>query len=188
METQTELKAFTSGFSARVDTLFDALGIRTYGRGALLAEWTGLTRAGARKMYTEDRPPKSDEAMKGMSAGFASVAANSGKWSGVTGRDIEQYLLQGGVNPLKQNTKVEKRRSFSKLDTLAQAKIFMLIDERVRKVGFNALTDLPPSQVESLVEKVAEVHTSQNLDPGSKQMTEIVDALIKLAQSNVLIS
>lgn len=187
MTTQNDLKAYSAGFSSRVDALFDAMGIRPHGRGVLLAEWTGLSKSGARKMHTEDRPPSSDDALKMLALGFKKAAEHIGKSKGVSVVEIEHYLLHGGPNPLLEIAKAGVRKHFSTLGTLTQAKIYLLLDEGGKKRGINIFVDLTSEQLENLIEKISEIHVTQNLEFNSSQMEEIVGALIKLARSNVLI-
>ena len=187
MNTQNELKAYTDGFSSRLDALFDEIGIRPHGRGVLLAEWTGLSKSGARKMYLEDRPPSSDEAFKKLVHGLRKAAEQIGR-KGVNEAQIENYLLHDGQNPFNQAKQhSDARKHFSSLGAATQAKIYMLIDEDGKKRGENIFDELSSGQLELLVEKISEIHLTQNLDVNSSQMVEIVGALIKLARQNVLI-
>lgn len=186
MGTQNELKAYSAGFSSRLDALFDLIGIRSHGRGVLLAEWTGLSKSGARKMYSEDRPPSSDEATKKLVLCFKKAAEHIGK-VGVGEGQIENYLLHNGPNPFTQIVQEVEKKHFSTLGASTQAKIYLLIDENGKKRGVNIFDELTSMQLEKVVEKISEIHVTQNLDVNSSQMVEIVGALIKLARQNVLI-
>lgn len=190
MNTQNELRAYAEGFRSRLDALFDEVGIRQHGRGVQLAEWMGLSNSGARKMYLEDRPPGSDEAFRKLVLGFQKAAENTGVV--VSDTQIENFLLHAGPNPLKKAKKGEIEKSgtrihFSSLGAVTQAKIYMLIDDDGKKRGVNIFDEITSEQLEVLIEKISEIHISQNLDVNSSQMVEIVGALIKLARSNVLI-
>lgn len=188
MNTQNELRAYSDGFTSRLDALFDELGIRQHGRGVQIAEWTGLSPSGARKMYSEDRPPGSSEALRKLVQGLQKAAERTGI-KGVGESQIENFLLHAGPNPLKK-AEIEKsvaRKHFSSLGAVTQAKIYMLIDDDGKKRGVNIFDEITSEQLEVLIEKISEIHISQNLDVNSSQMVEIVGALIKLARSNVLI-
>lgn len=91
---------------------------------------------------------------------------------------------------IRLKAEIEKsvaRKHFSSLGAVTQAKIYMLIDDDGKKRGVNIFDEITSEQLEVLIEKISEIHISQNLDVNSSQMVEIVGALIKLARSNVLI-
>lgn len=184
MYTQSEFKACVPGFTSRVDKLFDTLGIRPHGRAALLADWTGMSRSGAAKMYREDRPPGTSEAINKLAQGFTTAAATLGTFPNLHVNSVARYLLNGGDYPLSDNNQ-HVRKFFSKLSVVSQAKVYLLLNDFGKKRGIDFLNDLSSAQLVNVIEKMSQVHLEKSLGFDAAQWDEILDALIKLAQSDI---
>lgn len=177
----TSTKAFSKGFVIRLDALFEALGVRQYGRITRTAEWSRLSVAGARKLFQDDRPPN-EKAFESLSLSIQTEATKQGKEVGL--EKIKQFLLYGGINPLKPR---QQKNYFQKLDPLAQASVHMALADAGKTQQINIITDFTKTQLEYLLNKLAEVHTEKAIGFATKEMQEIATSLVTLAKSNILL-
>lgn len=174
-------KAFKPGFALRLDNILEALGVRYHGRMTRAAEWSGLSVAGARKIFNDDRPPK-EKAFEKICNSIQSEAVKRGKH--VEQETISNYLLYGGRNPL---TQLQVSNSFKKLDLLGQASIHIALSDAGKSQGINIFTDITRTQLEYLLNKLSEIHIEKKIEFNSAEMRDIAASLLTLSKRDILL-
>lgn len=87
-------RTLTQGFGVRLQKLMDFAGLKKYGRGKLICEWSGLSDSTASYLFKNDKGPRDDKALKKIVAGLAE-AIKIGREVEIIKADLLDYLITG---------------------------------------------------------------------------------------------
>lgn len=167
------------GFTDRLSKVLDDLGVPERGRIQLIAKWTGLSPTASRNMLAQDRLPRAPQHFKLIAMRLCDLLKEGGKE--VSSADMERYLLgRESLNTTKASLdKSSKQLESSTLDVIEKGQLHVTLHECGQELGVNVFSDLSHASFGDLYEKAAKIKTTLKCDVDSKDMREIIKALIK---------
>lgn len=176
---------YTEGFSRRLTMMLDSLGFRDHGRLTVLAKWMDFTPGGVKLCLDNDRPPKQEKAMDALVAALLTNIKTKYPTLATDEVALKRYLLNGGVNPLPKG-RVEQADDHD-VDPITKGRIFLRLDEVAKNMGIQRVFDeLDDAQILKAYYKVVGLVKENRMDLESDGATRTLEALIELAQKNLL--
>lgn len=179
------------GFTVRLNEVLELAGYRAYGRQKIVAEFTGLTKDGVKKMYQEDRPPR-PETLNKLLDELLTVLYEKGIELAKT--QLKNYLLyaQGSIEPSIDGPEGDSVKSeldiadFVRTDPVYTSQIIISIDNKAKSLGIDPTDDIKPSDMRLIQYRIIS-YCHKNRPPiDSEKVEGMIESLFELATQQLL--
>lgn len=184
------------GFIKRLDKLMEFAGFRAYGRQKVVSSFSGLSHAGVKKMYTEDRPPR--PASLELLIENLSQAIGEIKRVQYTKQDIKDYLLlnQDRLELKLGDSETESHRNrkkenfdiadFVRNDPVGTSQAILQIENVAKKLNIDTSKDLEDSDIRLIQFRIISYCNKNNAASNSSKVMNMIETLLELASQNLL--
>lgn len=184
------------GFAKRLDAALSAAGFRAYGRQQIVKQFSGLSLAGVKKMYADDRPPRPrtlDRLLDNLAKALAEVSALDYPVEALK----DYVLLDRGDLAIQKNFTEERDTpsaaldefdiaGFVRKDPVYTSRIIIKIEEVARELGIDTAGRVPHMDVRLIQFRVVSYCHKNRSDVDSPKVHNIVSSLFELAMQGLL--
>jgi len=178
------------GFTNRLNEILEHAGYRTYGRQKVVAQFTGLTTNGVKKMYQEDRPPR-PETLDKLLDELLRVLDDKG--IEFTKTQLKNYLLysKGTIAPsdISEGDSVNSQfdiADFVRADPVYTSQVIIKIDEKAKSLGIAPPDDIKPSDMKLIRYRIISYCHKNRPAIESEKVDVMIESLIELATQQLL--
>ncbi len=184
------------GFSGRLDEVLAQAGFRSYGRQQVVREFSGLTQSGVKKMYAEDRPPRSCALNQLLSNLVTALSKRNGSTYSV--QSLHDYLLlnQGGISAQSVPTpttdalpasscEFDISAYFTK-DPVYTSKIILKIEDIGRAEGIDTVHGIAPEDMNLIRFRIISYCHKNLADIDAPKVCTLIFSLFELARQGDL--
>ncbi|WNO10461.1 hypothetical protein [Teredinibacter sp. KSP-S5-2] len=172
------------GFCDRLRITCSYAGIEGYGSLSAIARISGMTAAGVRLLFIEDRPPKF------LRLFLQLVDALIGEIKKQRGVEIERnklyhYLLSDSEWPFPEAqiySSPSVNQGLDKFDKVYLGRVYVLLDEIAKECGVNVFKDLEHGHLTKLLDRVLALCSKQNLDLDASDSRELIKSIVLLSK------
>ncbi len=179
------------GFTVRLDDVLELAGYRAYGRQKVVSQFTGLTKAGVKKMYQEDRPPRPDTLNKLLDELLNVLSEKDIEFAKT---QLKSYLLHNKGNLTSKEDQPEDSSSngkfdiaeFVRADPVYTSQVIINIDNKAKSLGINPADDIKPSDMKLIQFRIIS-YCHKNRPPiESEKVDGMIESLFELATQQLL--
>lgn len=184
------------GFTKRLDEALATAGFRAYGRQQIVRKFSGLSQAGVKKMYTEDRPPR-PHTLDQLLAHLAKALAE------VQGADypveaLKDYLLlnRGALEVQKSPTGEHVSpgigegefdiADFVRSDPVYTSQIIIKIEEVARESSIDTAAHMSHRDMRLIQFRIVSYCHKNRPDVDSPKVSNMISSLFELATEGLL--
>lgn len=176
------------GFAERLETALPFGGINEYGKLSALARFTGMSAAGVKLLFSNDRPPRHLRKFRLLTQGLIEqFLSHSGR--GVTQNQLSDYLLYNSRSPFAELDRfpgISSREAVEEFDTVFLGRIYVFIDEVSKENGINMFQDLQQGMLKVIIDRVLLLFSERKADINNQSTRELVKSTILLGQAGML--
>lgn len=184
------------GFTKRLDEALAAAGFRAYGRQQVVREFSGLTQAGVKKMYTEDRPPrpvKLHQLLDNLARALSE--AQETEYSVEALRDyllLERGSLDARNGPSEEDRTLSKAADefdiaeFVRKDPVYTSQIIIKIEEVGREIGVDTAKHVSLRDIRLIQFRIVSYCHKNRCDVDSPKLSSMISSLFELATQRLL--
>lgn len=184
------------GFTQRLDEALAAAGYRAYGRQQVVRQFSGLTQAGVKKMYTEDRPPRPrtlDQLLNNLAKVLSEVQGTEFPVAA-----LKDYLLleRGSLECGKKTVGVDSSTSkvedefdiaeFVRRDPVYTSQIIIRIEEVAREIGIDTAKQMALRDMRLIQFRIVSYCHKNHPDVDSPKVSNMISSLFELAIQGLL--
>lgn len=184
------------GFTKRLDEALAAAGFRAYGRQQVVRQFSGLTQAGVKKMYTEDRPPRPrtlDQLLDNLAKALTEVQGTE-----YPVEALREYLLLERGSLEVQKDPVEESctpsqaddefdiAEFVRRDPVYTSQIIIKIEEVAREVGIDTARQMRLRDMRLIQFRIVSYCHKNRRDVDSPKVSSMISSLFELATQGLL--
>lgn len=182
-------KTLSEGFGTRLQRLMDFAGLKKYGRGRLITQWSGLSDSTASYLFKNDKGPRDDGALKTIVAGLAD-AIKLGRDVEIIKSDLVDYLMMGkGFKELDIWVKKAEGVEGGEIDEyVREAKRLLTIHAALVESDVTLDKDSTNSEdaVKEIIKRVEKFVKVNDLDFESESVYAFIKDMIKLYKNGKL--
>ncbi len=173
------------GFDERLILLMNEAGIHRRGFISFLADSTGLSQSGARRILDDKRPPKRLIIFLKLVDTLASELSRS-KDEKIQSDQIKKFLIEGA--PIGRITTKDDLdiSPFLNLDPLRTSQIIIRIEEVARSIMYSKSNRLNSRDMRLIHFRIISYCFKNDADFKDQKITNMIESLVELANQNLL--
>lgn len=182
------------GFTKRLNEVLELAGFRAYGRQKAVSQLAGLSQAGVKKLYAEDRPPRL-KSFNRLLDNLQKIMIEA-KDVFYTREQLEEYLLLGrgdisliGLQPdsgaQKSNARLDIAE-FVRKDPVYTSRIIISIENVAKTEGVDTAIDITATDMKLIQHRIVNYCHKNKADPDSEKVKRLIFSLLELAKQELL--
>lgn len=185
LDSQTELTPPCAlGFTDRLSVLLNYIGVHKSGFLSFLVDATGLSQSGARRILTDNRPPKRLKAFSALASALATkVTSKAGQ--AVTTDQVSEYLLEDRAIDVLNPSDSFDIAPFLDLDPVKTSQIIIKI-EAIANEDRRPEEHISSENMRLIRYRIINFCFKNDADHESEKVSALIRNLLELAAQNLL--